>query len=94
MAAKALNLVKLQRTPNADKNVAVMFWNYPPGEKNLSASFLNVPRSLRRVLDGMQAAGYDTTVIVVVTNTKKLSSVTPAASGPVTAGDASIDIEI
>jgi hypothetical protein len=32
-----------------------MFWNYPPGEKNLSASFLNVPRSLRHVLDGMQA---------------------------------------
>lgn len=44
--------------------------------------------------DKVKAAGYDTTVIVVVTNTKKLSSVTPAASGPVTAGDASIDIEI
>ena len=42
----------------------------------------------------VKAAGYDTTVIVVVTNTKKLSSVTPAASGPVAAGDASIDIEI
>ena len=58
---KAVRLAKLQSTPNADKQVAVMFWNYPPGEKNLSASFLNVPRSLRRVLDGMQAAGYDTT---------------------------------
>ena len=58
---KAVRLAKLQSTPNADKQVAVMFWNYPPGEKNLSASFLNVPRSLRHVLDGMQAAGYDTT---------------------------------
>ena len=44
--------------------------------------------------DKVKAAGYDTTVIVVVTKTQKLSSVTPAASGPVTAGDASIDIEI
>ncbi len=44
--------------------------------------------------DKVKAAGYDTTVIVVVTNTKKLSRVTPAASGPVVAGDASIDIEI
>ena len=60
VVSKAVRLVKLQSTPNADKQVAVMFWNYPPGEKNLSASFLNVPRSLRRVLDGMQEAGYDT----------------------------------
>ena len=44
--------------------------------------------------DKVKAAGYDTTVIVVVTNTKKLSNVTPTASGPVVAGDASIDIEI
>lgn len=60
VVSKAVRLAKLQSTPNADKQVAVMFWNYPPGEKNLSASFLNVPRSLRRVLDGMQEAGYDT----------------------------------
>ena len=30
---KALNLVRLQRLPNADKRLAVLFWNYPPGEK-------------------------------------------------------------
>ncbi len=62
VAAKALNLVKLQRKPNADKQVAVMFWNYPAGEKNLSASFLNVPRSLQSTLAGMAAAGYRTEV--------------------------------
>ncbi|MBS0390736.1 MAG: cobaltochelatase subunit CobN [Proteobacteria bacterium] len=60
VAAKALNLVKLQRKPNADKRVAVMFWNYPAGEKNLSASFLNVPRSLQSTLTAMAAAGYRT----------------------------------
>ena len=40
VVAKALRLAQLQRKPNADKRVAVMFWNYPAGEKNLSASFL------------------------------------------------------
>ncbi len=55
---KAINLVRLQRLPNADKKVALMFWNYPPGEKNLSASFLNVPRSLEATLTALKHAGY------------------------------------
>lgn len=57
---KALRLVTLQRKPAADKRLAVFFWNYPPGEKNLSASFLNVPRSLQATLAALQASGYDT----------------------------------
>jgi cobaltochelatase CobN len=57
---KALNLVALQRKPNAEKRLAVFFWNYPPGEKNLSASFLNVPRSLEHTLAALKAAGYAT----------------------------------
>ena len=60
VVAKALNLAKLQSKPNADKKLAVMFWNYPPGEKNLSASFLNVPRSLEHTLAVLKAAGYAT----------------------------------
>ncbi len=60
VAAKALRLVRLQRLPNAEKKVAVLFWNYPPGEKNLSASYLNLPRSLVATLNAMQTAGYDT----------------------------------
>ncbi len=60
VVAKALNLVRLQRTANADKRVAVMFWNYPAGEKNLSASFLNVPRSLQTTLAALARAGYGT----------------------------------
>jgi cobaltochelatase CobN len=60
VVAKALNYVNLQSKPNADKKVAVMFWNYPPGEKNLSASFLNVPRSLEHTLAALKTAGYAT----------------------------------
>jgi cobaltochelatase CobN len=59
VVAKALNLARLQRTPNGEKKLAVFFWNYPPGEKNLSASYLNLPRSLSAALSGMKAAGYD-----------------------------------
>jgi len=60
VVGKALKLAALQHKPNADKRVTVMFWNYPPGEKNLSASFMNVPRSLLATLDALQAAGYRT----------------------------------
>ncbi|HRO58199.1 MAG TPA: cobaltochelatase subunit CobN, partial [Burkholderiaceae bacterium] len=60
VVGKALKLVALQRKPNADKRLAVFFWNYPSGEKNLSASFMNLPRSLRETLAALKADGYDT----------------------------------
>ena len=55
---KAINLTRLQRLPNAQKKAAILFYNYPPGEKNLGASFLNVPRSLEGVLAALQQRGY------------------------------------
>ncbi|MEF8714001.1 MAG: cobaltochelatase subunit CobN [Accumulibacter sp.] len=58
VVAKALNQVRLQRLPNAEKTVAVMFWNYPSGEKNLSASYLNLPQSFVATLKSLKAAGY------------------------------------
>ncbi len=58
VANKALNLARLQRLPNAEKKLAVFFWNYPPGEKNLSASFMNLPKSLEGTLAALKAAGY------------------------------------
>ncbi|PLK49236.1 cobaltochelatase subunit CobN [Uliginosibacterium sp. TH139] len=60
IAAKAMNLAQLRRTANAEKRVAILFYNYPPGEKNLSASFLNLPKSLANTLAAMKAAGYRT----------------------------------
>jgi len=60
MAQKAVRLVRLQRKASADKQVAIFFWNYPAGEKNLSASFMNVPRSLWATLAALQQAGYRT----------------------------------
>jgi cobaltochelatase CobN len=51
---KALNLVRCSAC-QCRQAVAVFFWNYPPGEKNLSASFMNLPRSLVGTLS--RAAG-------------------------------------
>ena len=50
MAGKALNLAALRRKPNAQKELALIFWNHPGGEKNVAASFMNVPRSLISVM--------------------------------------------
>lgn len=61
LAAKLARLAALRRTPAADKRVALMFWNYPAGEHNLSASHLNVPRSLELLSRRMADAGYDVT---------------------------------
>lgn len=58
LAAKLARLAALRRKPAADKRLALMFWNAPDGEKNLSASHLNVPRSLERLAERLRDAGY------------------------------------
>ncbi|WP_271145954.1 cobaltochelatase subunit CobN [Brevundimonas sp. NIBR10] len=58
VAARAARLVALRRTANADKHIALMFWNHPGGEANISASNLNVPRSLEALSQDLNAAGY------------------------------------
>jgi cobaltochelatase CobN len=60
VAGKAAALLRLQRTPPADRRVAMLVYNYPPGEANFGASFLNVPRSVNNMLAAMQSAGYRT----------------------------------
>ncbi len=55
---KVFRLAKLKHTPNPDKQVAIMFYNYPPGEKNASASFLNIPESLENISAALIKAGY------------------------------------
>ena len=56
---RALGYAALAATPNADKRVAVLFYNYPPGKAGIGASYLNVAESLANILRRMQAAGYD-----------------------------------
>ncbi|MDH5708359.1 MAG: cobaltochelatase subunit CobN, partial [Hylemonella sp.] len=42
------------------RRVAMVVYNYPLGESNFGASFLNVPRSLDNMLGAMRDAGYRT----------------------------------
>ncbi|WP_407353340.1 cobaltochelatase subunit CobN [Luteimonas sp. R10] len=58
LADKLAALARLRETAAADKRLALMFWNYPHGERNLSASQLNLPRSLERVTAALAEAGY------------------------------------
>lgn len=58
LIGKAMNLAKLQTTNNADKKVALLFWNHPPGEKNQGASNMNVPRSIEYMISELRKEGY------------------------------------
>ena len=55
---RAYNHARLSHIPNQDKKVAAFIWNYPPGEKNIGAAFLDVPASLGRISAAMKAQGY------------------------------------
>ncbi|MCW2313631.1 cobaltochelatase subunit CobN [Rhodoferax antarcticus] len=72
VVGKAIALARLARLTNADKKVALMFWNYPPGERNLGASFMNLPTSLEATLAAMKAAGYRTETPNAATLTRQL----------------------
>ncbi len=51
---------RLRATSNADKHVAIVYYNHPPGRHNIGADNLDVPASLWHLLTQMKALGYDT----------------------------------
>lgn len=58
LAGKAVKLARLGLQRNADKRLALFFWNHPPGEKSQGASNLNVPRSLEHLVRRLRQEGY------------------------------------
>lgn len=54
------NWLTLQSKRNADKRIAIVYYNHPPGRHNIGADNLNVPDSLLEILRGLKAAGYHT----------------------------------
>ncbi len=48
----------LQAKPNGEKKIAVLYWNHPPGKQNVGASYLNLFRSISRILPAMKKDGY------------------------------------
>ncbi len=49
----------LQRKPNKDKKVAIIYYNHSQGKQNIAAAYLNVFRSLENILKHMKQAGYN-----------------------------------
>lgn len=50
----------LQTKANADKRIAIVYYNHPPGRQNIGADNLDVPASLFDMLQWLKAAGYNT----------------------------------
>ncbi len=45
---------------NADKRIAIVYYNHPPGRHNIGADNLDVPASLLEILRALKRDGYDT----------------------------------
>ncbi|WP_444944488.1 cobaltochelatase subunit CobN [Microbulbifer sp. ZKSA006] len=56
---RAWNHASLAYQSNTNKKVATFIWNYPPGEKNIGAAFLDVPSSIESIALAMRERGYE-----------------------------------
>ncbi|HUH42640.1 MAG TPA: cobaltochelatase subunit CobN, partial [Sulfurimonas sp.] len=54
----AINYSKLKHKQNQDKNIAIFYYNYPPGANNFGSSYMRFPESVSNILNNMQKAGY------------------------------------
>ncbi len=57
--SRALRHARLRTLPNAQKQVALLYYNYPPGKAGIGASYLNVAESIANIVAAMGRAGYD-----------------------------------
>ena len=51
--------IALQNKPNAEKRVALIYYNHPPGKQNIGADYLNVPETIISLLQSLYRDGYD-----------------------------------
>lgn len=59
LARRVLRRVALRHKPNSEKRIALVLYDYPPGESNLgSASFLDVFASVEAILRRLKDEGY------------------------------------
>ena len=50
---------QLQIKANADKRIAIIYYNHPPGRHNIGADNLDVPASLWQILNQLKVSGYN-----------------------------------
>ena len=53
--------VDLQYTPNIDKMISIVYYNYPPGKQNIGASYLDAITSVYNMLLTLKEEGYNIT---------------------------------
>lgn len=58
MAKRVASWVKLQYMENADKLIAMIYYNYPPGKDNIGSSYLDTITSIYNLLNVLKAKGY------------------------------------
>jgi cobaltochelatase CobN len=51
--------IQLQKKPNSEKRVALIYYNHPPGKQNIGADYLNVPETIMGLLGSLSREGYD-----------------------------------
>ena len=56
--ARMKKWIALQRMPNREKRVAILFYNHSQGKQNIGASYLNVFKSIQVILKRMRKEGY------------------------------------
>ncbi|MEQ1731188.1 MAG: cobaltochelatase subunit CobN, partial [Vicinamibacterales bacterium] len=62
LADRVKALITLRTESAARKRIALVYYNYPPGQENIGASYLNVmPHSLWQMLTRLEREGYTTT---------------------------------
>ncbi len=58
MADRLSRWQQLQERDNADKEIALVYYNHPPGRQNIGADNLDVPASLLEMLTWLRQEGY------------------------------------
>ena len=53
------NWIALQQKSNADKKIAIIYYNHPPGRHNIGADNLNVPATVFDLLHDLKSNGYN-----------------------------------
>jgi cobaltochelatase CobN len=58
LAGRAESWARLRGSANSDKKIAIIYYNLHGGKDGITASYLNVPRSLTEILKAMANEGY------------------------------------
>jgi len=53
IAERALAWAELERKPESDRKLAIIYYNHAAGKDNLEGCYLNVPRTLENILEGL-----------------------------------------